>query len=59
MIEKRFRDRESLKEIGSIESWPIYCDDNTQISFYVLYDIFDNDEEFVEIWIPYNKAMHG
>lgn len=50
MIENRVESRESLNEIGTVAH---LGEDFSQP--YVLYDIFDNDEEFVEIWVPWKK----
>lgn len=50
MIENRVKSREDLSEIGTVAH---LGEDFSQL--YVLYDIFDNDEKFVELWIPWKK----
>lgn len=54
MIENKIEYRECLKPIGTIT---IFCIKYGWIE-YILYDIFENEEEFVEIWIPYLKSIN-
>lgn len=46
MIEKKRKSREELMSIGSLCLLP-----NSQTDL-ILYDIYDNGIDFVEIWIP-------
>jgi hypothetical protein len=55
MIYEKRPSRGHLLEIGMIS---VFMTDGI-FTHHILYDIFDNGEEFVEIWVPYNKVTHG
>jgi hypothetical protein len=56
MIEIIRNQREDLLQIGTLTLF--WRKDFGGGTTYILYDIFDNGEEFVEIWIKYNEVMH-
>jgi len=56
MIEIIRNQREDLLQIGTVTL--IWKKDSGVGTHYILYDIFDNGEEFVEMWIKYNEVMH-
>ena len=54
MIENKVEKREYLFEIGTIA----FFGGNDAWLHHILYDIFDDGENFIEIWIPYSQFIN-
>ena len=55
MIERRIATRADLMEIGTIITTVCYLG---YFNNFILYDIFDNETELVEIWVPYLESIN-